>query len=237
MPQSNPVLADPPVNLAPTINLRHDPYLTRSVTVLIKEVGEAEDYTLTTVADSVAMSATLARLQQLRRFITGVYSDAKRPLAQAKKTMDVQQRALIDPLKAAEASLTAALLAFEATQETPVPVPEWEDSGALPAPLDPPVPTLVNGMGPRTNYRADVTDLKALILSVAAQLMLTDTDAAPMTKVTHRWLAAYHPTPQATSSLLQENPTALNALARALKEDLVLPGVIATAKTILVDRG
>ena len=139
MPQSNPVLVDPPVNLAPTINLRHDPYLTRSVTVLIKEVAETEDYTLTTVADSVSMSGTLARLQQLRRFIAGVYSDAKRPLAQAKKTMDVQQRALIDPLKAAEARLTTILLAFEATQ-VPVPAPEWEESGAIPEAVDPPAP-------------------------------------------------------------------------------------------------
>jgi hypothetical protein len=232
----NPVLVAPPVNLEPTINLRHDPHLNRSVTVLVKEVAETEDHTLRTVSDSVAMSATLARVQQLRRFITGVYSDAKRPLAQAKKTMDVQQRALVDPLKAAEARLTALLLAFEATQ-VPVPAPEWEESGAIPEAVDPPAPTLVNGMGPRTNYRADVTDLKALILSVAARLMLEDQNAGPMTKVTQRWLSAYRPTPQATMSLLRENPTALNALARALKEDLSLPGVQPTRSTILVDRG
>jgi hypothetical protein len=234
MPQSNPVLVDPPVNLAPTINLRHDPYLTRSVTVLIKEVAEAEDYTLTTVADSVAMSGTLARLQQLRRFITGVYSDAKRPLAQAKKTMEAQQRALIDPLKAAEASLTKALLTFQEAQ-APMPVPIQKVNGALPAPTPTPIPTLVSGMGDRTHYRAEVTDVKALVVAVAAQLMLTD-PAMTMTKVTRRWLMTLA-TPQATLDLVRPDPVPLNSLARALKEDLTIPGVVATQKTILVSRG
>jgi hypothetical protein len=234
MPQSNPVLVDPPVNLAPTINLRHDPYLTRSVTVLIKEVAETEDYTLTTVADSVAMSGTLARLQQLRRFITGVYSDAKRPLAQAKKTMEAQQRALIDPLKAAEASLTKALLTFQEAQ-APMPVPIQKVNGALPAPTPTPIPTLVSGMGDRTHYRAEVTDVKALVVAVAAQLMLTD-PAMTMTKVTRRWLMTLA-TPQATLDLVRPDPVPLNSLARALKEDLTIPGVVATQKTILVSRG
>ena len=241
MPQSNPVLVDPPVNLAPTINLRHDPYLTRSVTVLIKEVAEAEDYTLTTVADSVAMSGTLARLQQLRRFITGVYSDAKRPLAQAKKTMEAQQRALIDPLKAAEASLTKALLTFQEAQ-APVPLPMQKANGALPAPTPTPIPTLVPGMGVRTHYRAEVTDIKALVVAVAAQLMLTDPammkriQAVTMTKVTRRWLMTLA-TPQATLDLVRPDPVPLNSRARALKEDLAIPGVVATQKPSLVGRG
>jgi hypothetical protein len=232
---SKSVLSKRPVDLVPTVHLQSDPHLDRTVTALVREVATTETIPIATPEESVETSATLARVQHLRRFITGVYADAKRPLTQAKKTLDAQQRALLEPLKTAETSLTDALLEFESAQAPP-PTPAALEPGAVPAPAVAPAAMLVTGMGPRTTYRADLTDLQALVLSIAAQIMIA-TSATTMTKVTRRWLSDYQPSAQATLSLVRADPVALNTLARALKEDLSLPGVQATASTILVDRG
>ena len=227
-------LAEPAIDLTPTVHLRADPHLDRRVTSLVRSVGRDTSAPIMSAEQSVEASATLAKVQQLRRFIAGVYADAKRPLADAKKRLDAQQAALLTPLRDAETALTAAILNFEAARP-PRAIPEPTASGALPAPAPPAAPTLVAGMGTRTHYRAEVTDLRALVLAVAAQIMDADPDSA-MTQVTRRWLRSWA-TPQATLDLLRPDPGPLNALARALKEDLVLPGVVATASTTLVDRG
>ena len=98
-----------------------------------------------------------------------------------------------------------------------------------------PPPPLVPGMGIRTHYRAEVTDIKALVIAVAAQLLVKDPDV-DITKVTRKWLMTLA-TPQATLDLVRPDPVPLNSLARALKEDLQLPGVVATQKPSMVSRG
>jgi hypothetical protein len=223
-----------PVSLVPTVNLRQDTHLDQRVTALIKKVADRKSDPITTAQESMAVSDTLQKLQQLRRFIDGVYKDAKRPLTDAKKQLDGQHRTLLAPLKEAEAALTEALLTFQEAQE-PAPVPIQKVNGALPAPAPMPTPTLVPGMGIRTHYRAEVTDIKALVIAVAAQLLVKDPDV-DITKVTRKWLMTLA-TPQATLDLVRPDPVPLNSLARALKEDLQLPGVVATQKPSMVSRG
>ena len=147
---------------------------------------------------------------------------------------DAQQRGLLDPLEKVERSLTAAILGFQSSRQA--------ELSASDTPVAIQAPALAIGMSARTTVRAEVDDVQQLVLSVAAQMMLEGakgvdgTTCLPLTASTRRWLQAFQPTPQATLSLLRPDPTVVNALARALRDDLALPGVRLVAATTLVDR-
>jgi hypothetical protein len=226
------LLSTPTVPGTPTAGPATLTGLDRHVTALVREVADGHVSEILTEAHSLSASAFLSRVQQLRKFVAGVYGDAKRPLMEARKKLDAQQRALLDPLHALEGALTTALLTFRSASATS-PSAVTLEPGALPAPH---VPALVPGMSARTHVRAEVHDLRQLVLAVAAQIMLTETPSSPISAPTRRWLMAFHPTPQATLNLLRPDPAPLTALARALKDDLVIPGVRTAAATILVDR-
>ena len=225
-----------PAHQALTVNLNPDPELTSRTTTLI---SAAAGQTVTTAADSVAASHVLAQLQQMRRWVSGIYRDAKAPLGTAKKTLDAQEKALLGPLREAEQQLMAAIVAFQA-QETAARMKA--DAVALDAQLAghdsvslvraPVGATTMAGMQSRTTFAAEVLDLRGLVLAVAAQLLL---EVPGSTKVTQRWLTEVcQPTPQATLDLLQVVPAALNRTARALNTDLAIPGVVVASTTTLV---
>lgn len=195
--------------------------------------------TVTTVADSIAASRVLAQVQQMRRWVSGIYRDAKAPLGTAKKTLDAQEKALLGPLREAEQQLMAAIVSFQAQERA---ARMKADAVALDAQLagGEPVPlaraslgaTTMAGMQSRTTFAAEVLDLQGLVLAVAGQLLL---EVPGSTKVTRRWLTEVcQPTPQATLDLLQAVPSALNRTARALNTDLAIPGVVVTSATTLV---
>jgi hypothetical protein len=96
----------------------------------------------------------------------------------------------------------------------------------------PPAPMVAPGMQRRSTYSATVVDMEALVLAVAGQILL---DRPGSTKVTQRWLSQVcRPSPQATLGLLTASAPALNALARALKHDLRVPGTTLSETTTLV---
>jgi hypothetical protein len=220
-----------------TVNLKAVPELTSRTTELITT---ASSQIITTAADSVAASHVLTQLAQMRRWVTGIYHDAKAPLRAAKKSLDVQETALLGPLRVAEQQLMTAIVAFQA-QETEARMKA--DAATLDVQLTSrttvdlvraPVraPWTMPGMKHCTTYTAEVLDLRGLVLSVAAQLLL---EAPGSTKVTRRWLTEVcQPTPQATLDLLQPVPAALNRIAKALNNDLAIPGVVVASTTTLV---
>jgi len=203
-------------------------------------VALAERVIVCSPEDSVEASAFLSKVQHLRRWITGIYKDAKAPLATAKKTLDEQEKALLGPLGIAEDRVMQLIVAFtrEQTAERVLLAEAALDAQLMgePGPLlpIPPVVTTIDGMQSRTTYSATVTNLRALVLSVAGQLLL-DTPGA--TKVTRAWLTQVcAPTPQCTLSLLEPSATTLNALARALRTDLSVPGAVLSSTVTLVAR-
>jgi hypothetical protein len=193
------------------------------------------------VADSVEASRILEQLQQMRRWVQGIYHDAKAPLAAAKKTLDAQERALLEPLVQAEERMMALVLGFQGQQRAARMQQDAQRVDALlaghEAVLPVPVPveaTTVAGMQTRTTHTAEVVDLKGLVLAVAAGYLL---ELPGATKVTRRWLTEVcQPTPQATLDLLQPAMPVVNRLARALQADLAVPGVVASPTTTLVAR-
>ena len=203
-----------------TLNLKPNPELSSQTTALAALAGHV---VVRSPDDSVEASAFLARVQHLRRWITGIYKDAKQPLTTAKRTLDAQEKALLDPLEAAERRVMQLIVAFTAAQDAQR---RQLEAVALEAQLD--------GMQSRTTYSATVTDLRALVLSVAGQLLLETPGA---TKVTQAWLTKVcAPTPQCTLSLLEASATTLNALARALRTDLSVPGTALASSVTLVAR-
>jgi len=204
------------------------------VTALVRSVSAMDTGAIVTDAQCLTASTSLGSVQRLRKFITGVYGDAKRPLVAARRKLDAQQRGLLDPLEKVERSLTAAILGFQSSRQA--------ELSASDTPVAIQAPALAIGMSARTTVRAEVDDVQQLVLSVAAQMMLEGakgvdgTTCLPLTASTRRWLQAFQPTPQATLSLLRPDPTVVNALARALRDDLALPGVRLVAATTLVDR-
>jgi hypothetical protein len=231
-----------PTTIAPsqplTINLQTDPALTSRTTALIRR---SSGQTVTTVADSVEASRILEQLQQMRRWVQGIYHDAKAPLGAAKKTLDAQERALLEPLATAEQRMMALVLGFQGQQRAARMQQDAQcvdallagDEAVLPVPV-PVEATVVAGMQTRTTYTAEVVDLKGLVLAVAAGYLL---ELPGVTKVTRRWLTEVcQPTPQATLDLLQPTMPAVNRLARALQTDLAVPGIVASPTTTLVAR-
>jgi hypothetical protein len=205
-------------------------------------VGHAEAMQVTCESESLTASLYLERVQKLRRWITGLYKDAKQPLAVARKTLDKQERALIDPIKQAERQIMVRILDFTTahaerqahriaaevdtcigtTTETLLPVVE----------TPPPAPMVAPGMQRRSTYSATVVDMEALVLAVAGQILC---DKPGSTTVTRKWLTTVcQPSPQATLSLLTVSTPDLNALARALKDDLDVPGTTLKKTTTLV---
>jgi hypothetical protein len=230
-----------------TVHLDPEPTLTGQTTALVRL---ADHIVVANEAESVQASAFLTRLQILRRFVTGVYRDAKAPLTTAKRTLDSQERSLLEPLRRAESEVTATILTFrnahEARREAAAAeaveatvVARLAGAPAAPEPVLPvavPPETLVDGMASRSTWTASCTDLRKVVLSVAAQLLLDD-DTSGITKVTRRWLdRTCAPSPQATLDLLIISAPRLNALARALRHDLSVPGTTVEARQQLVSR-
>jgi hypothetical protein len=221
-----------------TVNLKPDPALTSRTTALI---ASSSTQTVTTATESVEASRALAQLQQLRRWISGIYQDAKAPLATAKKTLDGQEKALLGPLAVAEARLMVLITGFQAELQAARMAADavmldavLAESAAVTPTRDPLVPTTIPEIHARTTYGADVVNFQELVLAVAAQRLL---DLPGATAVTRRWLRTVcQPTPQATLDLLQPSAPAINGLARALKADLAVPGVAVSATTTLVAR-
>ena len=194
-----------------TLNLKPNPELSSQTVAL---VALADRVAVTSFADSVEASAFLARVQHLRRWVTGIYKDAKGRVM-----------GLIVAFTAAEAAREAAREAAALTQHL---------AGA-PVEITAPAPVaVIDGMQSRTTYSATVTDVRALVLAVAGQLLLETPGA---TKVTQGWLRRVcAPTPQCTLALLEPAAPALNALARALRTDLAVPGTTLASITTLVAR-
>jgi len=260
-----------------TLNLKPNPELTSQTKDL---VALAEFYVVTTPEESVEASEFLARIQKLRRWINGIYKDAKAPLATAKKTLDAQQKSLLEPLVAAEAQVMSRIVFFTAEQAglharreakariaaTNIALAEQvqqaeriravAESDATPAaasialhdqadmieqsqPLVMPVPvekeaTLSADMHTRTTYSAKVENIRDLVLGVASQIIVSEykIDDSTRTFLTDTFL----PTPQCGLSLVNAAMPELNTLARALKNDLSVPGVTLENKVSLIGK-
>ena len=199
--------------------------------------------------ESVEASVVLKRVQMLRRFVTGVYKTAKGPLTDAKHRLDTQEKALLAPLRRAESDIMATILTFRNAEQARL---EAEAAATVEATvvarlngepsLEPVLPaapapeTLVEGMVARSTWTGTVTDLHKVVLSVAAQLLLDDSSLT-MTTVTRRWLTkTCDPSPQASLDLLSISAPRLNALARALRHDLSVPGTAVAENQQLVSR-
>ena len=229
-----------------TVDLDPEPALAGQTEEL---VALADQVMVTTESESVEASAVLKRVQMLRRFVSGVYKTAKGPLNDAKRRLDTQEKALLEPLRRAESDIMATILAYRNAEQARL---EAEAAAAVEAtvearlngapslepvlPASPPPDTLVEGMVARSTWTGTVTDLKKVVLSVAAQLLLDD-ETAKMTTVTRRWLTkTCSPSPQASLDLLSISAPRLNALARALRHDLSVPGTSVAENQQLVSR-
>jgi len=216
-----------------TMDLRQRPGLEKQASDLL---APADAMLVTSESESLAASLYLERIQKLRRWVKSIYSEAKQPLAVAKRTLDAQERALIDPIKQAEKQIMGRILEFttaQADRELKRLADQCLNEAlvSVTAP-PPPAPTVAPGMQRRSTYSATVTDVQALVLAVAGQILL---DMPGSTKVTQRWLTKVcRPSPQASLGLLTASAPALNALARALKHDLSVPGTTLSETTTLV---
>lgn len=240
------LIARPNTNTV-TVDLDPEPALAGQTEEL---VALADQVMVTTESESVEASVVLKRVQMLRRFVSGVYKTAKGPLNDAKRRLDGQEKALLAPLRRAESDIMGTILAYRNAEEI-----RREETAAValaavvharangasepPAPTLPaeaPPETLVPGMVARSNWTGTCSDLKKVVLSVAAQLLLDD-ETVEMTKVTRRWLTTTcSPSPQASLDLLSISAPRLNALARALRHDLSVPGTAVAENQQLVSR-
>ena len=226
----------PPVTMM-TMDLRQRPGLEKQANDLL---APADAMLVTCESESLAASLYLERIQKLRRWVKSIYTDAKQPLAVAKRTLDAQEKALLTPIKCAEKQIMGRILDFTTAQadreaqRVAAQVDQSLDAETL-VPVvasPPPAPTVAPGMQRRSTYSATVTDVQALVLAVAGQILL---DMPGSTKVTQRWLTQVcRPSPQASLGLLTASGPALNALARALKHDLSVPGTTLSETTTLV---
>ena len=258
-----------------TLNLRPNPELASQTTQL---VSLAEFYIVTTPEESVEASEFLSRIQKLRRWIDGIYKDAKTPLTTAKRTLDAQHKLLLNPLADAEQLVMKRIVAFTAQQNA---LRQEKESAALKeaqadalaeqrrqaeririladqvttstaasvalhaqADMIEQAPTLVmptpvimdatlsQGVQQRTNYSAKVENLRDLIMGVAAQIMVSEYQLDDSTR---RFLVEnFLPTPQCSLSLVEASTPQLNTLARALRQDLNIPGVMLEKNVSLV---
>lgn len=222
--------------LAVTLDLRQRPGIerqTRDLLLLSDAVVVASS------EQSLSASDYLQRLQKMRKWVVGIYKDAKQPLTQAKKTLDAQEHALVDPIKAAEKEVMGKLLAYrQATKYLEARRLADETDRLLDGedlvPTVPTAPPLTPGMHQRSTYSATVDDLEALVLSVAAQILINRSKDGETLTPWHWLTTVCKPSPQATLNLLTVSNPDLNALARALKDDLDVPGVTLKHTTTLV---
>ena len=219
-----------------TMDLRQRPGLEKQTHDLL---APADSMAVSCESESLAASLYLERIQKLRRWVKSIYTDAKQPLAVAKRTLDAQEKALLTPIKCAEKQIMGRILDFTTAQadreaqRVAAQVDQSLDAETLvPVVAAPPPPPMVSpGMQRRSTYSATVTDVQALVLAVAGQILL---DMPGSTKVTQRWLTQVcRPSPQASLGLLTASGPALNALARALKHDLRVPGTTLSETTTL----
>tara|TARA_R110000765_G_scaffold118473_1_gene212893 strand:+ start:128 stop:835 length:708 start_codon:yes stop_codon:yes gene_type:complete len=232
MPQ---ITSTPPAPQTLTMDLRQRPGIERQARDLLLL---SDAVVVTSSAQSVSASDYLQKLQKLRKFLVGIYKDAKQPLAHAKKTLDAQEHALVDPIKEVEKQVMGKILAYtQATKylETRRLAAETDRmlEGEDLVPTPPSTPPLTPGMHQRSTYSGTVEDMEALVLSVAAQILINRSSVETLTP--WYWLTTVcKPSPQATLSLLTVSAPDLNALARALKDDLDVPGVALKHTTTLV---
>lgn len=187
---------------------------------------------LTSAEQSRDCTQFLQIVQRKRRAIAAYYTAEKQPLLDQQRTLGKAERDHLKPLKAIEQALNDAVLAFEAAQQPVATLDALEALDETPAVV--PEPTRIAGTKDVKTWGARVTNIEALILTVAGQILLSEEKNLEMTKVTRKWLTDHcQPTFQATISLLRENPSALTALARALKQDLRVPGLTHTTHTTL----
>lgn len=92
--------------------------------------------------------------------------------------------------------------------------------------------TLSTGVQRRTTYNANVENLRDLVLGISAQIMISEYS---LDAVTRKFLEEnFLPTSQCSLSLLEASMPSLNTLARALRQDLNIPGVTLEKTTSLV---
>ena len=220
-----------------TMDLRQRPGLEKHAHDLL---APADSMSVSSDSESLTASLYLERIQKLRRWVKSIYADAKQPLSVAKRTLDAQERALLDPIKHVEKQIMGRILDFTTAQadreaqRVAAEVDQCLDAETLVpvAASPPPAPMVAPGMQRRSIYSATVTDVQSLVLAVAGQILL---DMPGSTKVTKRWLTQVcRPSPQASLGLLTASAPALNALARALKHDLSVPGTTLSETTTLV---
>ena len=196
----------------------------------IPEGVKIEVPVLTSAQQSRDCTEFLQIVQRERRAIAAYYTAEKQPLLDQQRALSKAERDHLKPLKSIEQALNDAVLAFEALQQPIATLKALDALDETPAVV--PEPTRIAGTKDVKTWGATVTNLEALILAVAGQILLSK-NLEP-TKVTRKWLTTHcQPTTQATMSLLRENPSALTALARALKQDLRVPGLTHTTHTTL----
>ena len=217
-----------------TMDLRQRPGIERQTRDLLLL---SDAVVVTSSEQSLSASDYLQRLQKMRKWVVGIYKDAKQPLTQAKNTLNEQEHALVDPIKAAEKQVMGKILAYAQaakyleTRQLAAETDRLLDGEDL-VPTVPTAPPLTPGMHQRSTYSATVDDLEALVLSVAAQILISRRGGETLTP--RHWLTTVcKPSPQATLSLLTVSPD-LNALARALKDGMDIPGVTLKHTTTLV---
>jgi len=189
-----------------------------------------------TQADSESASLTLCSIKKLRVWISGVYADALAPMLLARKTLQKQETDLLLPLSKAEKHLTSELTAFSERQRLLREELAKRDMdvillGGIPESRS----VEAVGSSPlysRTTYAGRVDDLSALTLSVAAGILLSQPVIPP--DVREFLLSRCRPTQQSSLTMLQPSAPEINALARALRNDLDLPGVSIVKNTTLV---
>ena len=125
----------------------------------------AESCRVLTAECSREASEHLSKIQHLRRWITGVYSDAKAPLVEAKKKLEAQERELLAPLAAAETLVMREILNYQEGRARVI--------AAIPTSSEvlPPEPqTVVDGMQSRVTTGASVHDLERLVPAITTGL-------------------------------------------------------------------
>jgi len=92
-----------------TIETKPDPQIATQTLALRTEALAVK---ITTPAECVAASEFLSRVQKVRRWVSGIFDSAKKPLNTAKRDLDKQQRESVGALESIEAEIEARILAF-----------------------------------------------------------------------------------------------------------------------------
>ena len=229
------ILQSKPAKKSATVSLKQSSPLLRSETE--KLVAASTQVTVLTASDSAAAATTLSAIKKLRIWISGVYADASAPLLLARKTLQKQESDLLLPLSVAEKHLTTEILGFSESQRVLREELAKRDldvvlQGGVPETRDIGHTATANPLYARSTFAGRVDDLSELTLSIAAGILLSKPDIPPA--VREFLLSRCRPTRQASLSMLQPSSPEINALARALKNDLDLPGVSIVKNTTLV---